>query len=704
MTNTLVIAEKPSVAREIAALVGAKVRKNGYFEGGGYVVSWCVGHLVSLAQPRAYDEKYKVWRVEDLPIFPSNWIYTVNKETSAQFDVLKSLMDRRDVTGLVCATDAGREGEHIFRLVYHQAGCKKPFRRLWVASLEESALREGMANLKDGSAFDALAAAADCRAKADWLVGLNASRIFFTGVGRVQSPTLALVVRREEEIGAFKPSFSYAVKITCGGFAASSEKFETAAEADALCKAVTGETAVITKITKSERKAPPPKLYDLTTLQRDANRMFGLSAKQTLDIAQNLYDKKRLTYPRTDSSYLTEDMEESTRGLVFSLNNHPRFPFAAVESADIRRVINSAKVSDHHALLPTPGVAKADLSQLTDEEMLILSLVVCRLFAAVSLPEISIKLEAEAECGGAIFKAKGKTVISSGWKAVQDAFRATCKQKPDTEEGDPEPALPALSEGQRFPRVDAKVDTIKSSPPAHFTEDTLLAAMERAGNNEYDDPDIEKKGLGTPATMAETIEKLVTGSFLERAKKQLLPTQKGRNLIKLLPSSLTSPQITVDWETSLQRLARGEGSAEAFMRDVRAFVCTLIAEYDTMTPEQKALLPPPKKRESLGPCPRCGSPVYAGKAQYYCSNSARCAFFISEEPMFFKKARKKVTKSMASDFLTKGKTAVKGLYSEKKDVTYDATVAMEDTGEKWMKFKPVFEDSGKKTKAMPKKK
>jgi len=510
-------------------------------------------------------------------------------------------------------------------------------------------------------------------------------------------------VRREEEIASFKPSLSYAVRISRDGFFASSDKMDGKEDAQALCNAVNGQAATITGITKKEQKTAPPRLYDLTTLQREANRMFALSAKDTLNLAQCLYEKKLLTYPRTDSSFLTGEMEGSTKELLAAISGHDRFPFAFVggESPDVKRVINSSKVSDHHALLPTPGVATADLSALSADEMTVLSMVVCRLFAAVSSPEVATKMEVQAECAGAVFRAKGKTVVSDGWRGVQNTFRAVFVKnlKEDKEEAEEtETALPAaLSEGQSFSNVSAQVDTIKTSPPAHFTEDTLLAAMERAGNSEYDDPDIEKKGLGTPATMADTIEGLVRREFLERQKKRILPTGRGCNLVKLLPLSLTSPKMTVEWETRLQHMAQGKGVPDSFMQEVLAFICTLIAEFDFLTPEQKTLIPQPKGRESLGSCPRCGSPVYEGKSNYYCSNRDHCSFFILEEAAFFKKARKKVTKGMIKDFLTKGKTNVKGLYSEKKGSTYDAVVVMEDTGEKWVNFKPVFEDAPKKS-------
>lgn len=689
--HKLIIAEKPSVARELSKIVGANKKQDGYYEGGGYLVSWCRGHLISLSYPEAYGKQYQSWNVDDLPIFPDQWIHEIKKDTAAQYKLLKKLMHRTDVSSLICATDSGREGEHIFRLVYHHAGCTKPFERLWISSMEETAIREGMQNLKNGSEYDPLANAADCRDKADWLVGMNASRLFHTGVGRVQSPTLAMVVHREEQIAAFKPSYSYAVRIACDGFSATGDKMERKEDAEALCKFVNGQTATITKIGQTDQKKSPPKLYDLTTLQREANRMFGLSAKETLDLAQNLYEKKLLTYPRTDSSYITEDMTDGVNNLLSSLAGHECFSFAVLGESppDLKRIANTARVSDHHALLPTQGVATVNLSALPTKELTVLSMVVCRLFAAVSQPEHSIKVDVKLLCGDTAFWAKGKVVVSKGWKGVQEGFRSSmaAKAKDDKKEsGDQAATLPPLSEGQVFTDISAQVDTIKTSPPGHFTEDTLLAAMERAGNNEYDDPEVEKKGLGTPATMAETIEKLIARKLLARDKKYLLPTQSGCNLVKLLPHSLTSPKLTVAWETALQNLARGVGSADNFMEEVRAYLYILIAEFDVMTPEQKALIPGAAGRESVGSCPRCRNPVYAGKNHYYCSQNEACGFFILGTPYFFQKYKKKLSQAMVKDFLSQGSAVITGLRSDRSDRTFDATVYMIDTGEKWVNF------------------
>lgn len=693
----LIIAEKPSVAMNIAKVVGANKRENGYSQGDEYLVSWCVGHLVALAIPDAYDSKYKQRNIEDLPIFPKQWKYIVEPATAAQFNILKGLMARKDVDSLICATDAGREGEHIFRLVYQQSGCKKPFERLWISSMEESAIRDGMKNLADSHDYDNLAAAADCRSKADWLVGMNASRLFQSAVGRVQTPTLALVVSRVEQIEQFKPSYSYIIRLKMDGVIASSDKFPDAESANKVLQLVQVQDAIVTKVMKKEQKSSPPKLYDLTTLQRDANRLFALSAKETLSIAQSLYEKKLLTYPRTDSSFLTKDLEGSTNVLISVLSGHTAFPFAVLaESPDLKRVVNSSKVSDHHAILPTSGVAHADMSALSHNEQLVLSLVVSRLFMAVAPPEVSQKIEVEMDCAGTIFKAIGKNTISSGWKALLTAFRASLKHtQEDSDETEPEEAaLPDVMEGHVFSVV-AQMDKVTTSPPSHYTDDTLLSAMERAGNSEYDDLDIEKRGLGTPATMADTIEGLIRRGYLERVKKRLIPTQNGRNLIKLLPLTLTSPKMTVEWETKLQQMAQGKGNPDSFMQEVLAFICTLIAEFDVMTPEQKALIPKPKGRESLGSCPRCRSEVYEGKSGYYCSAGIeKCGFFVKKEPLFFVNAKKKLTKTMMKDFLAKGKVNVKGLYSAKKDSTYDAVVVMEDTG-KWVNFKPVFESKVK---------
>ncbi|MCD7752121.1 MAG: DNA topoisomerase 3 [Lachnospiraceae bacterium] len=551
----LVIAEKPSVAQSLARVLGARKREDGYVEGNGYLVSWCVGHLVELAAPDDYDPRYKKWSKEDLPILPAEWKYQVSAATKKQFDILKQLMNRKDVSEIICATDAGREGELIFRLVYHQCGCKKPFLRLWISSMEDSAIREGFANLKPGSEYDSLYEAALCRERADWIVGMNATRLFSVlygrtlHVGRVVSPTLAMVVLREAEIDAFVPEPFYTVNIALSKVNAASGRIKEKVAAESLAGACVGETAVVIKCEHKEKSEKAPALYDLTTLQREANRQLGYTAQQTLDYTQALYEKKMVTYPRTDSRYLTDDMAEKIPGLV----NASAWLFAqtAPEEISVEPIINSKKVSDHHAIIPTMSVKKEAIMGLPAGEREILRLVVTRLLASVAPPYRYAETVAEFQCGEEVFTVKGKTVLDAGWKAIEKPEKADKANKVEV-------PLPELKVGDSFPVLSADVKEGKTKPKAHYTEDSLLSAMERAGAETMPD-EVERKGIGTPATRAGIIERLVTRGFLERKGdkkvRNLIPTEKGVALITVLPEQLQSASMTADWEEKLLQIA-----------------------------------------------------------------------------------------------------------------------------------------------------
>ena len=689
----LVIAEKPSVAQSLAAVLGAKERGQGYLQGNGYVVSWCVGHLIGLAAADAYDARYSKWCYEDLPIIPEKWKYTVAPDKKDQYEVLVSLMNRPDVESLVCATDAGREGELIFRLVYDHAGCTKPFERLWISSMEDSAIREGFENLRPGAEYDLLYEAALCRAKADWLVGISGTRLFSTlyrktlNIGRVMTPTLALVVDRETAISDFKKEKFYTVVLDCGKFTAASERCENRKAADHLSAACSTQAAVVQSVEKKQKSTQPPKLYDLTSLQRDGNRLFGYTAQQVLDYAQALYEKKLLTYPRTDSNYLTEDMKDTIPALCELAASALPFSVAAL-SVDAPRVINNGKVSDHHALLPTKQISGADFSSLPAGERNILTLVTVRLLCAVGEKHLYEDTAVVLLCGGATFTAKGRVVVSPGFKEIEQAFFATLKKKPEDDSKDEDAkALPPLAEGQTFEKVEASTKEGTTSPPRHFTEDTLLSAMETAGNDQFDD-DTEKKGLGTPATRAGIIEKLVKSGFAERKGKSLIPTKDGCNLVCVLPEQITSPKMTAEWENTLMEIERGKADADAFLSGIVRMTGDLVKAYPFLSDAEAQRFGTGK--EEIGKCPRCGSPVYIGKGNFYCSNK-ECSFCLWEDNKFFSSKKKKLTKRIAKELLDKGWCRVTGLYTPKKPQLYDAVIRLDDSGGKYVSFKMEFD-------------
>ena len=684
----LVITEKPSVARSIAAVIGATDRQEGYLQGNGYLVSWCIGHLVSFADAGMYDERFKKWRYEDLPIIPESWRLTVPPDKRERFDTLRTLLRSEEVSEVINACDAGREGELIFRTVYHLAGCTKPMKRLWISSMEDSAIREGFAHLKPGRDYDPLHQSALCRAKADWLIGINATRLFSVlyhktlTVGRVQTPTLKMLADRDAKITGFQKEKYHIVHIAGGGVEAASDRFLDPGEAESVKTACGGARAVCASIQREKKTEQPPKLYDLTTLQREANRLFGFTAKQTLDYAQTLYEKRLLTYPRTDSRFLSDDMEQTAADIVAGIV--PILPFmeGAAFSPNIPRVLNSAKVSDHHAIIPTAEFVKQGFSGLADSERKLLSLVCCKLLCAVAPAHEYETVTAVFTCAGQEFTAKGKTVLAAGWKDIDRRFRASLKTDAD-EDNEAVAELPAITEGQVFEDVAASVTEHFTSPPKPYTEDTLLSAMERAGAEGMPD-DAERKGLGTPATRASILEKLVQTGFIQRKGKQLLPTKDGINLAAVLPEALTSPALTAEWETRLSEIAKGEADPDEFMAGIEAQARDLVKTYSCISEDKQKLFQ--TERVAIGTCPRCGETVYEGKKNYYCGNQA-CQFVMWKNDRFFEERKKAFTPKIAAALLKHGKVKIKGLFSPKTGKTYDGTVLLADTGGKYVNFR-----------------
>ena len=696
----LVIAEKPSVAKSLAAVLGAANRRDGYLEGNGWLVSWCLGHLAGLADAATYNPDYAKWRYDDLPILPESWRFTIAKDKRDQFDVLRTLLRREDVTEVVNACDAGREGELIFRTVYCLAGCTKPMKRLWISSMEDSAIRDGFAHLRPGADYDGLHQAALCRAKADWLVGINATRLFSVlyhrtlNIGRVMSPTLALIVQREAEIDAFKPVPFYSVALDLPGFTAASARMDKKADAEQLKTACQGGTVTVKQVERRDKSEKPPALYDLTTLQRDANRLLGFTAQQTLDYLQNLYEKKLCTYPRTDSRYLTSDMAEGLPVLVNLVANAMPFRKGIAISCDAAAVINDKKVTDHHAIIPTRNIQEADLSALPVGERAVLELVALRLLCAVAEPHTYAETAVMVECAGAEFSAKGRTVKQPGWRALDAAYRAGLKNaEPDKETEDkalPDGGrLPELAEGQSLPVAGAAVKEGKTTPPKHYTEDTLLSAMETAGKDEMPE-DAERKGLGTPATRAGILEKLVSTGFLERKKSkkqvQLLPSHDAVSLITVLPEQLQSPLLTAEWEYRLGEIERGELAPEDFMSGISAMLQELVGTYQVIKGTEYLFTPP---REVVGKCPRCGGEVAEMQKGFFCQDKS-CNFAIWKNSKWWAMKRKQPTKAIVTALLKDGRARVTGLYSEKSGKTYDATVVLDDDG-RYANFKLDFD-------------
>ena len=666
----LVIAEKPSVAMSIAKVLGATARKEGHMEGGGWLVSWCVGHLAELAEPAVYDPRYGKWRREDLPILPENWRFNVGQDKRGQFDTLRTLLRREDVSEVVNACDAGREGELIFRTAYHLAGCTKPMKRLWISSMEDGAIREGFSNLRSGRDYDGLHQAALCRQKADWLVGINATRLFSVlynrtlNVGRVMSPTLALIVQREAEIAAFTPEPFYTVELDCGGMTAAGERLSDPAEANAIAAACRDSPAAVRTVDRQEKTEKAPALCDLTTLQREANRALGYTAQQTLDYLQALYEKKLCTYPRTDSRFLTDDMESAVPELVSAAA--AVWGLDAPEEILASQVCNSKKVSDHHAVVPTRSAAAADIAALPLGEREILRLVSQSLLRAVCPPYRYAETAVVVECAGHSFSAKGKVLLDAGWRTYAELPQ--------------DAALPdGLTEGLELPVEAVRVKTGKTAPLKHFTEDSILASMETAGAGDMPE-DAERRGIGTPATRAAILEKLVASGLVERKKAKkitnLLPTQAGSSLVTVLPEALQSPLLTAEWEQRLGEVERGTLAPEDFMDGIAALVRDLVRDYQPVS-GWEVLFPP--DRETVGPCPRCGGAVTESKKGFFCENRD-CRFVLWKDSKFFSAKKKQLTKSAAASLLKAGRVKLTGCWSEKTGKTYDATVILEDDG------------------------
>ena len=686
----LVIAEKPSVAQSIAKVLGATSRKDGCMEGNNYIVSWCVGHLVGLADASSYDERYAKWRYDDLPIVPEQWCFEVPKDKAQQFRILRDLMKDKRVTELVCATDAGREGELIFRLVYNKAGCTKPFKRLWISSLEDAAIREGFNHLKDSKEYDRLYEAALSRSKADWIVGINGTRLFTTlynkklVVGRVQTPTLAMLVDRDGKISTFKKEKYFNAHIHADGLTADMEKIKTEDEANVIVAACDKKQAVVSSLKRETKTLNPPKLYDLTTLQREANRYYGFTAQQTLDLVQTLYEKKLLTYPRTDSQFITDDMEATARQVIEMVCRKVSIFSGLTHTPDIKRITNNAKVTDHHAIIPTVQLEKQNISELPESEQKVMRLVSMRLLCATGEKHIYDETSVTLSCEGYAFKAKGKTVVQDGWKAIEQRFKNSLKDKEAADDGK---AIPSFKENDIIQSVSASVTEHFTTPPKAFTEDTLLSAMETAGNEDFED-DTEKKGLGTPATRAGIIEKLVRSGFVERKGKSLIPTKDGINLVAVLPEQITSPTMTAEWENTLMQIERGKVDADKFLAGIVDMTTSLIKAYPFLSDAEANRFESGK--EVIGKCPRCGSPVYVGKGNYYCSSKS-CSFCLWEDNKFFSSKKKKLTKKIAKELLDKGWCRVTGLYTPKKPQLYDAVIRLDDTGGKYVSFKMEFD-------------
>jgi len=689
----LVIAEKPSVAQSIAKVLGCTDKQDGYLSGGGYLVSWCVGHLVELAEPETYDSKYETWKKEDLPIIPEEFKYQVTAATRKQFKVLKDLLHRDDVTSVTNACDAGREGELIFRLVYNEAKCNKPMKRLWISSMEDEAIRDGFAGLKDGREYDRLYEAALCRERADWIVGINATRLFSSlygqtlNVGRVMTPTLALTVAREAEIRAFRPEDFYTVILSTEIGDLGSKRFNDREEAkELLIKCTLAGKLTITKAEKKEKQEKAPALFDLTSLQREANKRLGYTAQQTLDYTQSLYEKKLVSYPRTDSRYLTDDMEASLPNLIAKAEKVSGLK--PTDSQNHHCVINSKKVTDHHAIIPTASVDKADLSELPNGEREVLKLIGTRLLEAVSSPCIYAEAVLEGECAGERFTAKGRSMIDPGWKGVAKISEKKKDDPDDSALGD----FSSIHDGDEIKITQSGVKAGKTTPPKSYTEDTLLSAMERAGADETPD-EAERKGLGTPATRAGIIEKLVRIGFIERRgdkkTKYLVPTHKGETLITVIPESIQSASMTAEWEQKLLEIEKDSYSSGQFMDEIAGMIRNLIDTYEVI-PDAKVLMHP--AYEPIGKCPCCGGDVAEKSKGFFCSNKD-CKFALWKENRYFDSLGKKLTKQIAEQLLTNGRAKLKKCKSQKTGKTYDATLVLTTDDNGQVRFSLEFDNT-----------
>ena len=679
MSKFLVIAEKPSVAQSYAKNLSAYKREDGYLEGESCIVSWCLGHLAEYAQPEEYDPKYEKWQFDDLPILPEVWKLKVSKDKKKQFEVIKTLMSRSDVEYLVNGCDAGREGELIFQRVYDLAGCRKPVKRLWISSMEDAAIQKGFQTMKSEEEYKNLCMAAVCRAQADWLIGMNGTRAYTTRyfkrlvVGRVQTPTLAMLAERQERIEHFQKEAFYKVALTDGKLTVVSENIANEEAADLLAALCNGSTAVVTQMKKERKKSFPPKLYDLTSLQREANRYFGYTAKRTLDMLQELYEEKLITYPRTDSQFVTEDMKDSVEELVGKMPVLLPFVDYGQLGHDIKRVINNAKVSDHHAILPTKEAVEKGIADLPADKKNLMMLICQQLVQATGEEYLYEQTDITVKCQEHDFKARGKISVQMGFKEVEKAFKQLCVKAGPVEEKEKETSIPAgYEEGMRLFPVKAEKTTHYTSPPKPFNEDTLLAAMETAGNKEFDS-ETEKKGLGTPATRASIIEKLVSSGYAQRKGKQILPSIEGKELVKVMPEYLKSAVMTAEWENQLLMMEKGQITDTQFMGEITSLVRKILEVCREIPEEERRRFQ--TAREVIGKCPVCGCDVFEGKQNFYCSNH-QCDFALWKENRFLGSMEKNLDKKMARELLDKACTHVKGLYSKKKDMKFDADLLL----------------------------
>ena len=698
----LVLAEKPSVAQSLAKVLGANKRCDGYLEGNGYIVSWCVGHLVELSPPEAYDETYAKWRLSDLPILPATWKYQVSASTRKQFGILKKLMKRDDVESLVCATDAGREGELIFRLVYHQAGCRKPFERLWISSMEDQVIKDGFAHLEPSTKYDALYEAALCRERADWIVGMNATRLFSClyhqtlNIGRVMTPTLAMVVMRDAEIAAFKPKPFYTVQLGLNGITAASRRINEKADAQQLlAKCKETMKAVIKSMDRKEKTERAPLLYDLTSLQRDANRILGFTAQQTLDYTQALYEKKLVTYPRTDSRYLTDDMKPMLPTHISQVAEKIGVDASALKSDDNTEITvdvmcDSRKVSDHHAIIPTKTMCSANLTELPSGEKAILQLIAVRLLCAAAPDYRYAENTIVLTCGGEEFSKKIKTVLFGGWKDIWQRFYPVKDKEKEAYTG------PTLSPDTIVSLSQAEIKEGKTTAPKRFTEDTLLSAMETAGAEDIPE-DAERKGLGTPATPAGTIEKLVQKGFMERKgdkkTRYLVSTDKGNSLITVMPEQIQSASMTADWEQKLLRMEHGDYEAQDFMREITDMISGLVQNYEAVKGAETLM----SDHKRVGTCPCCQADVLEKQKGWFCSNK-ECRFVLWKDNAFFKSIGKHLSSGMVEKLLSDGRIRLKDCKSQKSGKNYNATLLLSTEENGRANFHLEFENSRSGTK------
>ena len=686
--KSLVLAEKPSVARDIARVLGCHKNISGAIEGSNYIVTWALGHLVTLADPEEYDKKFKAWDMSYLPMVPKKWELVVIKQTSKQYHNVKTQLFRKDVSEIIIATDAGREGELVARWILDKSGCHKPIRRLWISSVTDKAIKEGFAHLKDGRAYNDLYHAARSRAEADWLVGINATRALTCkynaqlSCGRVQTPTLAMIVQREAEIEGFKPEPIYRLSISCGGITALSDRFENKQDAEKILNRLKEEkTAQVTKIDPADKQEKAPQLYSLTALQRDANRYLGFTAQQTLDYTQSLYEKKLVTYPRTDSRFLTEDMEGMIPNLAQKMAH--KFGFTKNVQVHAEQVINNSKVSDHHAIIPTVNVADAEFGELPSGEQKVLSLITARLLAALGDAAVRNEVDVEFTCADTVFRAKTKNIREKGWREIQDWIIGSKADSTDSEEENEDKrgnaemlaCIAAMTNGRSYPLQNPKMEEGKTTPKKHFTEDSLLSAMERAGADEMPE-ETERKGIGTSATRAATIEKLVRIGFVERKgnkkTKYLMPTHKGVALITVMPEQIQSPSMTAEWEQKLLDVEKGNFQDTEFMSEIEDMITDLVKTYKVIEDAEVLMHP---AMEEIGICPCCGQHVIERQKGYSCENRG-CNFVLWKQNKFFEALGKKMTKQTAIKLLTDGKVALKGCKSKKTGNTYDTTVVM----------------------------